>query len=752
MTNDSRDLSAIPRFDGAGGRVPLGPGLSGIRCAGLAFALAACSAAPLAAQTTLSYGDGSTVPAVQLNGNWNDAGRWYDGTSWGDWVDGSVARFYNPASGANATITLGSAVGLGGVTKQADAGFFTVLSQAGNALNFSSGATISVNLNTLATQGGVISGNNLLMTGSSTGTVRIGPTTSDATANTINGVTLDTITLKLSKSNDVAAVGGAVVVNSGVLEHGASSSIRRDNQYAAGSTLTQNGGTVSVWSTAQTLDSFTYNAGTFTIWAGANLNLGGTDALTLRNVTLTRTGGSAGQTYNVNLTANGPQTVRFNAINNGIGSMGEGTALVLGGGEKTFNVENGTATTDMQVLVNSITETAASSIRKTGAGVVAWNVSGTNTYSNGMTVAQGALFFAGTNSLPASGVTVSDGAVLGLRMYNSQFTEQQFLDLHAGTLAGVTMGATAYAGWENIGDLTLGASLTGTRGLAKLGGGNLILTGESDYTGGTWINQGNLQVGAGGTTGSITGNVFLNPAGDSFRQLIFNRSDTVTFGGVISGGGSVRQDGSGTLVLTGNNTHTGPTNVAAGTLVVDGDQSGANGAVTVSAGAMLGGEGILGGVSTISGGLAPGAAGGGIGTLTFTRNVTWNSGNDWLFELGAAGASIGSPGVSDLLSITGNNNFLKGSGSSWTFDFAGTGDVGWYKLADWTGGGTTFLQEDFTATNLAAGATGNFVIQGEALYLQVVPEPSALVLLALAAVGLGGHHVLRRRRDRGPAT
>jgi autotransporter-associated beta strand protein len=52
--------------------------------------------------------------------------------------------------------------------------------------------------------------------------------------------------------------------------------------------------------------------------------------------------------------------------------------------------------------------------------------------------------------------------------------------------------------------------------------------------------------------------------------LAFNQTDTVVqgtdFGPVISGSGSVFQLGSGTLMLLGTNTYTGPTVVSAGTL------------------------------------------------------------------------------------------------------------------------------------------------------------------------------------------
>ena len=67
-----------------------------------------------------------------------------------------------------------------------------------------------------------------------------------------------------------------------------------------------------------------------------------------------------------------------------------------------------------------------------------------------------------------------------------------------------------------------------------------ILTGANTYTGSTTISAGTLQLGNGGTTGSVAGNIVDNAA------LVFNRSDALTYGGVISGTGSLTQAGTGT--------------------------------------------------------------------------------------------------------------------------------------------------------------------------------------------------------------
>lgn len=102
------------------------------------------------------------------------------------------------------------------------------------------------------------------------------------------------------------------------------------------------------------------------------------------------------------------------------------------------------------------------------------------------------------------------------------------------------------------GTITGGANLSLTKGGSSL----LTLTGTNTYDGITTINGGTLQLGNGGTTGSIGAGAVVSNA-----TLDLNRSDAFTFANHISGTGGVSVSGSGTVTLSGTNTYTGPTDL-----------------------------------------------------------------------------------------------------------------------------------------------------------------------------------------------
>ncbi len=120
-------------------------------------------------------------------------------------------------------------------------------------------------------------------------------------------------------------------------------------------------------------------------------------------------------------------------------------------------------------------------------------------------------------------------------------------------------------------DGAVSAVLKGTGSLLKTGAGTLTLSGANTFSGGTTISTGTLQL----LTGSaLPGNVA------NYGSLLVNRSDSVNFGGVISGNGSLTKLGGGTLFFTNANTYSGGTVISGGILSLG---TGANGSENVNA-------------------------------------------------------------------------------------------------------------------------------------------------------------------------
>ncbi|NBS15260.1 MAG: hypothetical protein EBT57_10770, partial [Verrucomicrobia bacterium] len=108
---------------------------------------------------------------------------------------------------------------------------------------------------------------------------------------------------------------------------------------------------------------------------------------------------------------------------------------------------------------------------------------------------------------------------------------------------------------------------SGTQSLTKIGANTVTLIGNNTQSGTTIVSTGVLQIGNGGTVGSVgSGPVTIQ----SNAILAFNRSDSISPANVISGAGGVTKNGSGALnfTSTNNQSYSGPTVINQGNLVI----------------------------------------------------------------------------------------------------------------------------------------------------------------------------------------
>jgi fibronectin-binding autotransporter adhesin len=477
-------------------------------------------------------------------------------------------------------------------------------------------------------------------------------------------------------------------------------------------------------------------------------------------------------------------SVNTNTILNGINTYSGGTYinsnfLQLGNtaaaGSGPISLGNGSANAELKLLGTGTTIANALTVHA-GAGTKTLSAaSNTVTYSGNITANDNLLIsgtapsrlqiLTGVNAI-AAGKTVAfstSSTTVSNMMNGASWSGDGSISYTASNAQGITVsGDNTYSGGTTLGVMS-------NTGVVEVGTSS---TGPANAPTSGAFGTGTLSIGAtkmrAGTTADITiGNAVAFTENSAFttiaseKSLIFSgnaslgatRTLTVETGSTVAGkvvefsgeiSGSefgIDKQGAGTLVLSGTNSYTGATDLTTGTLVVRGNIT-TSVLLTVASGATLGGDGTVG-AAGISGILAPGNS---IGTLTATGDVTWNANNAWVFELGTASADLAAASLgsdNDLLNVTGaGNDFLKGSGTSFAFDFANTGAVGFYKLVDWADI-TNFVEGDFLATNLATGLSGTFTVDSEtsALYLNVIPEPSAALL-----GGLGLLALLRRRR------
>lgn len=248
------------------------------------------------------------------------------------------------------------------------------------------------------------------------------------------------------------------------------------------------------------------------------------------------------------------------------------------------NTLTANASTALAFLVSadSGTTTLAASLAGANAGLTKSGngsliLSGANTYGGGTTINGGTLTISGGAAISDSGAVVL-GNVAGTVFSIS--TSETIASLQGGGASGgnvsIATGQTLTVG--ETGTNTFSGVIAGVGNLVKTGAGTMLLDGANTYSGSTTISAGTLQIGAGFLTGSINSTSAIANNG----ELVFNRSNSLTISAAISGSGGIKQLGTGTTLLTANNTYTGATTISAGTLQVG--NGGASGSISTTSG------------------------------------------------------------------------------------------------------------------------------------------------------------------------
>ena len=481
-----------------------------------------------------------------------------------------------------------------------------VISGTGSLTKLAAGTAILTGDNTYTGTTSISAGILQIGNGSTTGTLGTGNVAVSGAATRLQINRSDTITL------------GQTISGTGILaQAGPGTTILTGNNTYATTTITAGRLQVGAGGTTGSLGG----AGTVTVAAGSTFAIDRSDTLTLLKVisgagTLNQSGSGTTILLGRN-TYSGVTNISAGTLQmgNGLGTtFGHiGTGAVINNGTLTFNRHG--SENDGRTIANVISGTGT--LVQNGPGTI-W-LTGTNTYTGPTIINFGALSLGGGPLVPSGSATGDLGA-------SSQV-------INTGTLQ-----------INRTNAITLGQVISGTGQLSKLAAGTATLTGNNTYTGATSITAGTLQIGNGGSTGTLgSGSVLVNAG----TLLVFSRNNTYVANNSIAGAGAVTQMGVGTTVLNGANTYTGVTSVAAGALLVNGTL--ASTAVTVASGATLGGIGNLSGAVIVGAGatIAPGAS---AGTLT-VGTLTLGAGSLLDFELGTPNA-VGGP--NDLIAVTGD--------------------------------------------------------------------------------------------------
>jgi autotransporter-associated beta strand protein len=458
--------------------------------------------------------------------------------------------------------------------------------------------------------------------------------------NTYSGTTTITAgTLQLGHANALGATTSGLVVN-GTLDLNGNSITK--------STLSGSTGSItSVSAATLTFNSTNAAIGTYNGVIGGNVALSITNSNTSGQNTVLTLGGS--NTYTGNTTIYNSALAITNSA-----AFGNSTVIVQKGGQTNLDFGGQIRLSGGITVSNNMTLAGQG---YGGFGGALQNTSGSNTYTGTITISDTT-----TRIQSAAGSLSLNGTInLGSGSYSSLF--------------------------QHVGDIRLGGNgITGSAtGFTVFGGGSNYLIADRANA---WASTTALSLGSSGSTnyGRLDLNGFdqtvgsLSAAGtDASQNIITNRSSTLAtltvnsssgFAGTLSGNLALMKAGSGTLILTSNNTYTGATTVAGGTLLLSGNGTLSTSAISISGGTLdMGGKSLTNTFGSLTAG-------------TLSNGTLTNNGANYDLQNGTVSAVLaGTNGVnktgSGTVTLSGSNTYNGTTTvSSGTLLLSGNGTLG----------------------------------------------------------------------------
>ena len=586
--------------------------------------------------------DGSGTP-----GFGTASGIWGTDAFWGTDPAGSGATANSAITTADDVIFGTATAGLadGTITGPATAqGFLTmtfgsasgavVLSGGTLNLDTSTGSTITVN-NTSDSISTVLQGTGGKLIKSGAGTLTLsgnntytGTTTVSTGTLKISGLLRSTSALVVSGTLDVAATnaftsGHRVALNAPITINAGGTVINSNDKVNRIGDINLNGGTLTA----------TFNEGNYGSYFIGQAN--GVDP----TVTV---GGSVAST--------------INATNNGNFKMWSNV---------NFNVGDVTVDANPDLAVSAVLGNqtadqggAAAKLTKLGSGTMV--LTAANNYTGATTINDGTLVL--QNTYASSGFSIASGKVLEVNVAGSDRNCATTTFSGAGTLLKTGSNMIYWGASAATFDLGSGA-LIDVQGGTFRGGSNANEVWTS--------NLSDLSVNSGAVFDGVEANVRVNKitgtgtiktgyGGAGYANFTIGVDNgSSTFGGSIqnsTSNGNLVKTGSGTIILSGNNSHGGTTTISGGSLEFSGTNT--IGAVTANGGSVS----FTGGTTTINGNLSQTMDGGNAITIT-NSTVTMNQLSSTANDLGSIGMAFTIGAGADVTATGGTfSRTWRGSG------------------------------------------------------------------------------------------